>query len=113
MNGAIPEGYPPLLSEFANLFHARLAQCLPEETARRLALALTDDLAQIYEGCQLYIPKRDGLARAHRDAALARAFDGHNHAALARRYGLTVTQVYDILARKRLGMKKLSTGDPA
>jgi Mor family transcriptional regulator len=37
---------------------------------------------------------------AEQAAALARAFDGHNHADLARRYGLTVTQVYDILQRQ-------------
>lgn len=103
----LPDDYPPLLSEFAQLFHARLAQCLPEETARRLALTLADDLGQTWEGCQLYIPKRAGLARARRDAAIEQAFNGHNVAELARRHHLTVTQIYDILARRRANRSSL------
>lgn len=102
----LPEEYPPLLSELAGLFRARLAQCLPAEVADPLALALSDDLGQTYEGCQIYIPKRDGLARTRRDAAIGRAFNGRNVEDLARRYHLSATQIYDILARQRRPQKK-------
>ncbi len=97
----LPDPYPPLLAELACLFYARLSQHLPAETAQRLALAQANDISQTYEGCQIYIPKQDGLARARRDAAIARAFNGYNVGELAHRYRLSATQIYDILARQR------------
>ncbi len=103
----LPDDYPPLLGEFACVLHARLSQCLPADVAQRVALAQADDLGQTYEGCQIYIPKRDGLARARRDEAIARAFNGRNVAELARRFGLSTTQIYDILSRQRCPKKNL------
>lgn len=103
----MPETLPPLLSEFSALFRARLAQHLPAGDAGQLALTLADDISQTYGGCQIYIPKREGLARARRDAAIARAFNGHNTADLARRYRLSATQIYDILSRQHCPKKNL------
>ena len=108
----LPEHYPPLLGELAGLFHARLAQCLPADTAERLALTLANDIGQTWEGCQIYIPKQDGLARARRDAAIWQAFNGRNITELAHHHRLTVTQVYDILARRRASRQRaLFEGD--
>ncbi|HRF45103.1 MAG TPA: Mor transcription activator family protein [Candidatus Competibacteraceae bacterium] len=97
----IPDHYPPILTDIAHLLRARLGQHLPDTTAETLAIACTEDLGLTFSGCQIYIPKQDAMKRAQRDQAIWRNFTGHNHAELASRYKLTVTQIYDILARVR------------
>jgi len=97
----IPEHYPPILADMATLFRARLGQHLPDSEADVLTLACVDDLCLTFSGSQIYIPKREAMSRAHRDSLIVREFDGHNHADLAKRYHLTVTQIYDIIARRR------------
>ena len=97
----LPDHYPPILADIAHLLRARLGQHLPDTSAETLAMACTEDLGLTFSGCQIYIPKQDSVKRAQRDAAIASAFNGRNHAGLARRFGLTVTQIYDILARQR------------
>jgi Mor family transcriptional regulator len=99
----LPDHYPDILADIAQLLNARLQQHLPAEQAAALALAQAEDLRLTFNGCQIYIPKGDHYERAQRDAEIAAAFNGRNHAELARRYHLTVTQVYDILNRQRLG----------
>lgn len=97
----IPEYYPPILADIAQLMHLRLRESLPADQAECLALALTDDLCQTFSGCQMYIPKRDMQQRLQRDQAIVREFTGNNRLELAKRYKLSVTQIYDILARQR------------
>ena len=41
------------------------------------------------------------MDRTKRNAALLAEFDGSNFKALARRYGLALATVYDIIARER------------
>lgn len=97
----LPDHYPPILADIALLLHGRLHQHLPAAQAETLARACAEDLGLTFSGCQIYIPKQDSVKRAQRDAAIASAFNGRNHADLARRFSLTVTQIYDILARQR------------
>jgi len=94
----LPDHYPPLLSDIAQILHLSLSQTLPADQAATLALAQTDLLSRTYSGCQVYFPKQDARQR---DAAIAREFNGRNHADLARRHHLTVTQIYNILDRRR------------
>lgn len=96
-----PDSFPTFLAELACLFYARLTeQHLPDETAQHLAIALADDVGRTYEGCQIYVPKRDGCARARRDALIqADHTAGASVAECARRYRLTVAQVYAILKK--------------
>ncbi|HCB12753.1 MAG TPA: transcriptional regulator [Gammaproteobacteria bacterium] len=42
------------------------------------------------------------MKRAWRDTKIRQGFNGRNHADLARSYGLTVTQIYDIIAWIRI-----------
>ena len=41
------------------------------------------------------------MKRAWRDTKIRQGFNGRNHAGLARSYDLTVTQIYDFIARIR------------
>ncbi len=98
----IPDHYPPILADIARLLRPRLNEHFSDTQADRLALALVDDFCQAFSGSQIYIPKQDAFKRAQRDAAIRQEFDGRNHADLSRRYRLTVTQIYEILARGAL-----------
>ena len=97
----LPEHYPPLLADIASVLYLRMSQQLAADQAEALARACTDDLHRAFPGCQMYIPKRDAVNRAERDAAIARDFNGRNHAELARRHRLTVTRIYSVLRRQR------------
>lgn len=72
----------------------------------RFVSAMTDMMSKEIEtqlqvlagGDRLYIPKTSSNAdKAIRNALLRNAFNGHNHAELARRYAITVRQVRRIL----------------
>jgi Mor family transcriptional regulator len=93
--------YPKVLSDLAGLFQQRLGLALPRDQATELALALVEEVRRQWGGGLIYIPKGDRHGRSQRDAAIWRAFDGHNHAELAHHYRLTVSCIYDIVARER------------
>ena len=110
----IPEYTPPILDDIAQLLRLRLHGHIPEDQADALALAQANDLGQAYSGCQLYIPKYEGLVlkRRQRDQSIWQAFTGHNHRELALRYKLTVGQIYTILARTRASRSSAMEGGP-
>jgi Mor family transcriptional regulator len=93
--------YPEILSELADCILHRLCMNLPSEQAGPIALSVAEDIRARFGGCLLYIPKGDAFARAQRNRAIAAEFDGNNYAALARRHGLTLSTVYDIIAREK------------
>ena len=97
-----PLNYPEILQIIAQRLYIPLATHprLRQSEARALAIRQTEDLRRHCYGA-LYIPRGDAYERTHRNAAICRDFNGFNHSALARRYGLTPATVYDILARAR------------
>ncbi len=76
------------LPEFAPLGDARVAP---------LALRLTEGLRAEIGGSQPYLSKGQGYELSLRDRQILDAFRGNNQEDLARAYGLTVRQVYNIL----------------
>lgn len=76
------------LPEFAPLGDARVAP---------LALHLTEGLRAEIGGSQPYLSKGQGYELSLRDRQILDDFKGHNQEELARKYGLTVRQVYNIL----------------
>lgn len=103
----LPDHYPPILADIAQLLHLRLGQQLPADQAETLALTCSEDLRAVFGGSLVYLPKGQDYERRERNAAIASAFNGRNHADLARRFGLTVTQIYAILARHRTARLEL------
>lgn len=95
-----PAHYPEILADLATLFYTRLAeQRVPE--AEALARALAEDMRLKWGGGLIYIPKGDRHLRDRRDADIWRQFNGRNHAELARRHGLGIAAIYNILDRER------------
>ena len=74
---------------------------MPAAQADDLALNIAEGIRIQFGGGLIYINQGKKFLRAQRDAAIWREFTGHNHLNLARRYGLSVAHVYDILARFR------------
>ncbi|MDR1629743.1 MAG: DNA-binding protein [Oscillospiraceae bacterium] len=59
-----------------------------------------------YNGCTVYIPKLDDLARKIRNKKINKEFDGKNVAALAKKYQLSSVQINSIVADKRKRLNK-------
>lgn len=68
--------------------------------AKKVARHITDN----WGGQLIYIPKNHLGKVSERDMAIYREFNGRNHAALSRKYDLTVQQVYRIV--KEVGMRE-------
>lgn len=75
---------------------------LPLAQAQALALDLAEDVRLKWSGCLIYIPKGRDWSRNDRNAAIWHDFNGSNQTDLARRYGLSITTIYDILSKERL-----------
>ncbi len=97
----LPDQYPEILADLAGLALARAREYLAPDRAEALALALAEDVRLKYGGGLIYVPKGDAYERHHRNAAIWREFNGRNHAELARRHGLTLSMIYDIVAAER------------
>ena len=72
---------------------------LHEPFASQIAEAVMRGLRRRRGGDSLYVPKSG--SRAARDAAVLQAFDGRNRDAVCRRFGISRSTFYEILARRR------------
>ncbi len=93
--------YPEILSDLADCIKQRLCMNIPSEQAGPIALSVAEDIRALFGGSLIYIPKGAAYDRAQRNQAIVAEFDGNNYAALARRHGLTLSSVYDIIAREK------------
>lgn len=74
---------------------------LDTDTAHTMAQGIIVSIAHYLGGKAVYLPRDDKLKLAIRDALIYREFDGSNHRDLAKKTGLTTTQIYNIIARQR------------
>ncbi len=68
------------------------------DIAETIGLQAALRLMELRGGETIYIPKIDCIGVAARNRSIRAEFNGRNHRELARRYGLTVTWVREILA---------------
>lgn len=97
----LPEQYPEILADLAGLALARAKEYLPADQAETLAFRLAEDVRHKYAGLLIYVPKGDAYERARRNSAIWREFNGRNHAELARKHGVGISVIYDIVAAER------------
>ena len=79
--------------------------------ARIVAKQVAQHLSAHWGGQLLYIPKNHFGKLDERDKEIWAAFNGHNHAELARRYDLTMQQVYKILKQTGTKVRAKSQAD--
>lgn len=96
----LPDSYPETLRDLAVCIQQTLNQITADPVVVP-ALAIVEGIRARFGGSLLYVPKGTKLDRATRDARICAEFTGRNHRELARRYGITVATVYDIIAAHR------------
>lgn len=69
------------------------------DIAEHVATNLANHLADHWGGQLINIPKDHVYKIASRDLDIYKAFNGRNHAELARGFGLSVRAIYDIIKR--------------
>lgn len=69
------------------------------DIAEHLAISLANHIADHWGGQLINLPKDHVYKIASRDYDIYKAFNGRNHAELAREFGLSVRAIYDIVKR--------------
>ena len=103
--------YPEILSDLCDQVALKLVeQGIAPDKAADAGLAVAEHIREHWGGQPIYLPKGAQYEFSRRDLELFERFNGSNHAALARDYGLTVVRIYQIvkavraeLVRKRQG----------
>lgn len=85
---------PELLIDLADMTFDVLKDHVGEELGRSISLKLVDKMRHHWGGQIVYFPKGQSLDALARDIKMYAEFNGSNHAALARRYDLSLQQVY-------------------
>lgn len=93
--------YPELLADMADCIQQRLCLTLPADQAETLSMSITEDIRARFAGCLVYIPIDAAGNRARRNKAIVAEFDGSNHKALARRYRVGISVIYDVIAKTK------------
>ena len=94
-----------------DLSDIRIDDLPPEyrEIAEHIGLGPAIALAQIRGGEGVYVPRLESLQRAARDRSIRSEFNGSNHRELARRHGVSVSWIYEVI-KKRPGKESASGG---
>lgn len=77
------------------------AEGLGPDRARKIGLQTAEKVRDAYGGQPLYVPKGLCMLVSERDQEIYRRFNGRNHHRLAKEHGLTVRQIYSIVAKVR------------
>ncbi|GGA96000.1 Mor transcription activator family protein [Agarivorans gilvus] len=78
---------------------------LSEEQASELANSVVDHIRKAYGGETLYIPKGKELETALLHHSIFREFNGRNHKALAKKYGVSEQWVYSVTKQMQKRIK--------
>ncbi|MBQ7794788.1 MAG: hypothetical protein IJ366_09780 [Clostridia bacterium] len=68
-----------------------------EQIAETIGVDNTIRLAKIFSGERVYFPKWEAVERPLRNKKILEEFNGYNYRMLARKYGLTVTMIRQIV----------------
>lgn len=99
--------YPELLADLAEQVALKLvALGVSAEKAAEIGWGVAEHIRVHWSGQSTYIPKGVEYDLSLRDLQIAREFNGRNHAALARQYGLTEMRIYQILKAARAAALK-------
>ena len=82
-----------------NQYNIQLTDLPPDfrDIAETIGMEPALKLVQARGGEGIYVPKAEKVCRAARDRAIRSEFNGANHRELARKYGLTVVWIRNIV----------------
>lgn len=103
--------YPELLQDLADQVALKIAELgVDLEKAADIGFAAAEHIREHWGGQPLYLPKGVQYEFSRRDLEVFEKFNGHNHAALAREYNLTVMRIYQIIKAVRAELVKKRQG---
>ena len=98
MDDRVPELVTDLQDQLTTQLLAALpAGTLEPQAAKIIGIKVTKFVTDNWGGQLIYIPKNQGGQLSQRDLQIWAEFNGANHADLAKKYNLTVQQIYRIL----------------
>lgn len=103
--------YPELLQDLADQIGLKLVELgITPEKAADIGFASAEHMREHWGGQPIYLPKGVQYDFSRRDLEVFEKFNGHNHAALAREYNLTVMRIYQIVKAVRAELVKKRQG---
>lgn len=98
-----PERLPKRLVELTEVIAATLIHKheVTKDRAHKMGLSIAAGIARYFGGDRFYLPSGNKLDLMLRDKAIWDEFRGHNHQQLARKYKLTVVQIYNVLNKQK------------
>ncbi len=92
---------PELLSDLAKHTEVTVKKILDtdEDAAIRVGQAVAIAISEAWAGQNIYIPRAVSLLAHERDRQIWNEFNGHNHAALAKKFGVSMQWIYRIIDR--------------
>lgn len=97
----LPKNYPENLAALADCIFRVLSSSVPDDCLASLVFEVIEGIRREFGGCLLYVSKGENFDRCQRNAAILEAFDGTNHAHLAKLHGLALSQIYSIVKQAK------------
>lgn len=103
--------YPDILADLADQVALKLSEAgIAPEQAADIGFSAAEHVREHWSGQSIYLPKGAQYDFSRRDLEILDRFNGHNHAALAREYNLTVMRIYQITKAVRAELMKKRQG---
>lgn len=103
--------YPEVLQDLCDQVSLMLVKAgLGAEKAAEIGFATSEHIREHWGGQPIYIAKGVQYEFTRRDLEVFEKFNGHNHAALAREYNLTVMRIYQIIKAVRAELMRKRQG---
>lgn len=103
--------YPELLQDLADQVGLKLVELgVDPEKAAEIGFASAEHIREHWGGQPIYLPKGAQYEFSMRDMQVFEQFNGHNHAALAREYNLSVMRIYQIIKAVRAELTRKRQG---
>lgn len=97
-----PESYPELLGDVLTAMQQELhAEGLDVTSSNDIAWRVTEKVRDAWGGQLVYIPSGSKYDAIRRYEAIWQAFNGHNHAELARKFGVSEQTIYNAIGEMR------------
>lgn len=84
---------------------------IADAIADQIGCAIADRLADVWGGQLITFPKDMAYRLSQRDMVIYAEFNGTNHSALARKYGIGTRAIYKLIARARTRSRGLDQPD--
>ena len=98
---SLPDQYPEKLLDMADCIRQRLCLSLPAAQAEPLTLDIIETIRARFHGESVYFSKCQAMKLAKRNQAILAEFDGGNRRTIARRYGLSLMRICQIINREQ------------